>query len=343
MVKTFKINIAGLERELQVCKVNEDLCIAAFILFGDVEMTVVCSERLLSLAPPFDIILTAEAKGIPLAHEMAKQNGNTDYIVARKAIKVYMKDVFTIEVQSMTTREKQSLHIDGNEAQRMAGKRVLIVDDVISTGESVNALEFLVKEAGGIVAGKMAVLAEGDARNREDIIYLEYLPLLDMDGIPLGDMSDTISVDDTTNESMNYFVREVEIDAQMKEAYAQGSLFWDKVGKIDELNIIIGLGNVNGQSEIYGNLLREIIFEFEESVNKLDTFLEAEDMEAFHQEVQILKMSLEFIGATELSALAFDLAIASASEDEMFCIEQLPGFLIDLQSLTDKLAECFTQ
>ena len=170
MNKTYKIEIAGLERELVVCEVSESLSIAAFILFGDVEMTVAAAKQLLELAPPHDIIITAEAKGIPLAHEMARQSGNADYIVARKSVKLYMKDIFSIEVQSITTPDKQNLHISLSEAERMKNKKVLIVDDVISTGESLRAIEMLVDKAGGSVSAKMAVLAEGDAYKRDDII-----------------------------------------------------------------------------------------------------------------------------------------------------------------------------
>ena len=181
----YTLNVAGLERRLQVCKISDDLSIAAFVLFGDVELTVAVAEHLLKVAPPHDILITAEAKGIPLIHEMARQNGETSYIVARKVVKLYMKDVFSVELQSITTQKRQTLFIDTIEAELMRGKRVLIVDDVISTGESVRAVEKLVKEAGGIIVGKMAVLAEGDAKYRDDIIYLEHLPLLNSDGTPI--------------------------------------------------------------------------------------------------------------------------------------------------------------
>jgi len=156
------------------------------VLFGDVEMTVAAAEHLLKVAPPHDILITAESKGIPLVHEMARQNGETNYIVARKVTKLYMKEVFSVELQSITTKNKQVLYIDSAEAERMRGKNILIVDDVISTGESLRAVEKLVKEAGGIIAGKMAVLAEGDAKYRDDIIYLEELPLIAPDGTPIS-------------------------------------------------------------------------------------------------------------------------------------------------------------
>jgi len=178
------MKIAGLERALPVCPINENLSIAAFVLFGDVEMTVAAATELLKKAPPHDIIITAEAKGIPLVHEMAKQSGETTYVVARKVAKLYMKEVFSVEVNSITTERTQTLCIDSKEAEQMKGKRVLIVDDVISTGESLRAVEELVNKSGGNIVGKMAVLAEGDAHLRKDIIYLEYLPLLNPDGTP---------------------------------------------------------------------------------------------------------------------------------------------------------------
>jgi adenine phosphoribosyltransferase len=178
----YPIKVAGLERKLPLCKLSEELSIAAFVLFGDVEMTVAAAEHLLKIAPPHDILITAEAKGIPLVHEMARQNRENTYIVARKTVKLYMKDVFSVELHSITTKQKQTLYIDTAEAEMMRGKNVLIVDDVISTGESLRAVEKLVSEAGGIIVGKMAILAEGDAKYRTDIQYLEYLPLLNSDG-----------------------------------------------------------------------------------------------------------------------------------------------------------------
>lgn len=178
----YEMEIAGLKRKLQLFPVNENLSIAAFILFGDVEMTEAASRELLAEAPEFDIIMTAEAKSIPLAYEMARQAGMNDYIIARKGIKVYMEDVITSDVESITTQHLQTLCLGKNEADRIRGRKVLIVDDVISTGASLESLENLVHKAGGTVAGKMAVLAEGDSINREDIIALKQLPLFNPDG-----------------------------------------------------------------------------------------------------------------------------------------------------------------
>ena len=176
------MTIAGLQRDLPICPLNENLSIAGFVIFGDQELTVACARELLAKAPEYDYIITAEAKGIPLAHEMARQSGAAKYFLARKAPKLYMTGVFESSVKSITTAKEQTLYLDTADAALMKGKRILIVDDVISTGESLLALEKLVEKAGGIIAGRMAVLAEGDAQDREDLIYLEKLPLFHPDG-----------------------------------------------------------------------------------------------------------------------------------------------------------------
>ena len=178
----YPMTVAGLKRELPICKVTDDLYIAGFVIFGDQELTVACARELLKKAPPYDYIITAEAKGIPLAHEMARQSGAPKYFLARKGPKLYMTGVFESSVKSITTAKEQKLFLDTADAELMKGKRILIVDDVISTGESLLALEKLVEKAGGIIAGRMAVLAEGDAQDRADLIYLEKLPLFHPDG-----------------------------------------------------------------------------------------------------------------------------------------------------------------
>ena len=182
MEKFYEMKVAGLTRQLPIFKLNDELSIAAFVIFGDVELTVACAKHMIEIMPEHDIMITAEAKSIPLIHEIARQKGDNTYIVARKGLKVYMKDPVSVEVNSITTTNKQTLYIDKSDMDKMNGKRVLIIDDVISTGESLRAIEKLVKIAGGVIAGKMAVLAEGDAKYRDDIQYLEYLPLLDAEG-----------------------------------------------------------------------------------------------------------------------------------------------------------------
>ncbi len=177
----YPIKIAGVDRKLPICKVNDDLYIGAFVIFGDTELTVAAASALLEKAPEYDYIITAEAKGIPLVYEMARQ-ADAKYLLARKKPKLYMTGVFEVDVNSITTASDQKLYLDIEDAKLMEGKRVLIVDDVISTGESLKAIETLVQKAGGIICGKMAILAEGDAADREDIIYLEKLPLFNADG-----------------------------------------------------------------------------------------------------------------------------------------------------------------
>ena len=182
----YRLKVAGVERDLPLCPIGEDLYIGAFIMFGDVELTERCSADLIAKAPEHDVILTAESKGIPLAYEMCRISGKNRYILARKSVKLYMKDVVKCETQSITTAAKQTLYLDGEDAEFIRGKRVLIVDDVISTGGSLLSLENLVEQAGGITVGKMTVLAEGEAADRDDIIYLEKLPLFDGKGNPLS-------------------------------------------------------------------------------------------------------------------------------------------------------------
>ena len=178
----YPIKVAGVKRDLPICKVSDTLYIAGFVIFGDQELTVACARELLARAPEYDYIITAEAKGIPLAHEMARQSGAEKYFLARKAPKLYMTGVFSSTVKSITTAKEQTLYLDTADAELMKGKKILVVDDVISTGESLAALETLVEKAGGIIAGRMAILAEGDAQEREDLIYLEKLPLFNPDG-----------------------------------------------------------------------------------------------------------------------------------------------------------------
>ena len=181
----YKINVAGVERDLPLCPISDSLNIAAFILFGDVELTERSAEALAKLAPEHDVMITAESKGIPLIHSMSRILGENRYILARKSVKLYMSNVVKCETQSITTANAQTLYINGDDADFMRGKRVLIVDDVISTGGSLLSLENLVNQSGGTVVGKMAILAEGDAIDRDDIIYLEPLPLFDKEGKPI--------------------------------------------------------------------------------------------------------------------------------------------------------------
>lgn len=176
MSEKYTLNVAGLTRELTRYPVNDRLDIAAFIMFSDVELTVKCAEELLGKVSDFDVILTSEAKGIPLAYEMSRQSGKP-YVVARKSVKVYMTNPISVNVKSITTKDEQMLHLGDEKAAVIRGKRVLVVDDVISTGESLSAMERLIEKAEGIHVQSCAVLAEGDAADRTDIVFLEKLPL----------------------------------------------------------------------------------------------------------------------------------------------------------------------
>lgn len=176
MDEFYTLQVAGLTRKLPVCRLNEKMSIAAFIMFNDVELTIACAKELLAKAPEFDVLVTAEAKGIPLAYEMSRQSGKP-YITARKGVKLYMKNPVKIDDQSITTANKQTLVIDQSDIDQMNGKRLLLVDDVISTGGSMHAIEALVSKSSGTIVGRCAVLAEGDAAERKDIFLLQTLPL----------------------------------------------------------------------------------------------------------------------------------------------------------------------
>ncbi len=183
---TYTMNVAGLTRQLPICPLSDTLQIAAFVIFGDVELTCACAKALLEKAPEFDYMVAPEAKAIPLVHEMARQSGRNEYFLVRKKKKAYMNGVFEAVDHSITTEGEQKLYMDGADAAKLKGKRILILDDVISTGGSLAAVENLVEQAGGSVAGRMAILAEGDAAQRKDIIFLERLPLFDGQGKPLA-------------------------------------------------------------------------------------------------------------------------------------------------------------
>ena len=183
---TYTMRVAGLTRQLPLCPLSDTLQIAAFVIFGDVELTCACAKALLEKAPEFDYMVAPEAKAIPLAHEMARQSGRNEYFLVRKKKKAYMNGVFEAVDHSITTEGEQMLYMDGADAAKLRGKRVLILDDVISTGGSIAAVENLVEQAGGQVVARMAILAEGDAAKRDDIIFLEPLPLFDGQGKPMA-------------------------------------------------------------------------------------------------------------------------------------------------------------
>ncbi len=182
---TYEMTVAGVKRALPLCPLNDHMMIAAFVIFGDVELTCACARDLLKIAPDFDYMVAPEAKAIPLVHEMARQSGRNEYFLVRKKKKAYMDGVFEAVDHSITTEGEQKLYMDGADAKKMKGKRILVLDDVISTGGSLAAVENLVEQAGGIVVGKMAILAEGGAADRKDILFLDKLPLFDGQGRPM--------------------------------------------------------------------------------------------------------------------------------------------------------------
>ena len=184
MPNFYEMEIAGYKRQLPLCPLNENLYIAGFVMFGDVELTEACAEALLAKAPEFDVIVTAESNGIPLAYAMARKAG-AKYVVLRKGPKLYMVDIIKTEVNSITTDHVQTLCIGSLEANEIRGKRVLVVDDVVSTGESLKSMEAILNTVGVDIVGRMFVLAEGDSADRDDVIYLERLPLFTPDGTPL--------------------------------------------------------------------------------------------------------------------------------------------------------------
>lgn len=175
----YKLKVCGLERNLPIIQISDNLKIASFVLLGDAELAEKAGLEL-SKKVDADIILTAEAKGISLAHEIAKNVGEKSFVVARKSEKAYMNDPINVEVNSITTKNTQKLFLDFKDVEKIKGKKIALVDDVISTGESMNALESLVEKAGGKVVQKLAILAEGDAANRDDIIFLEKLPIFEI-------------------------------------------------------------------------------------------------------------------------------------------------------------------
>lgn len=181
MEKTYKLRVAGIERDLPIMQITPELSIASFVILGDCEIVVKSAPVLVEKLPEVDVLMTAEAKGIPLVHEIARLLNHKTYIVARKSVKPYMDEPLVDEVESITTQKKQTLCLDGNDAEAIRGKRVAIIDDVISTGESISAVERLIERAGGTVVARAAILAEGDAAKREDILFLEELPLFPHD------------------------------------------------------------------------------------------------------------------------------------------------------------------
>lgn len=176
-MKYYTLNIAGLRRELPIIKLSDELSIASFVILGDTELVEKIAPILATKLPEVDILVTAEAKGIPLVYEISKILNLKSYVVARKSVKAYMEEPIEVTVNSITTSNPQKLYLNNEDVKKIKGKRVALIDDVISTGQSLKALEDLVLKAGGNIVAKAAILAEGDAKDREDISFIEELPL----------------------------------------------------------------------------------------------------------------------------------------------------------------------
>lgn len=177
--KTYALTLCGLKRELPVRQVGPDLWIPSFVMLGDVQLINVCAGALAGklAAVDFDLLVGPEAKVVPLLQSIATLLGHSRYVVCRKTVKAYMKDPVVVEAQSITTHGKQTLVLDGVDAARVRGKKVVVVDDVVSTGGSLEAVEELLAKAGAQVVARAAVLKESDAY-KGDLIYLQEHPII---------------------------------------------------------------------------------------------------------------------------------------------------------------------
>ncbi|MDN2453682.1 phosphoribosyltransferase family protein [Lactobacillus sp. UCMA15818] len=180
MPKYYELELGKLTRKLPLIRLNPTLTIASFVLLGDAELTHYAAQELSKrINEPFDYVVTMESKGVPLAQELSQCMGKKRYIVLRKKVKDYMKNPRVLAVNAITSSQEQVLVLDGTDAQIIAGKRILLLDDVISSGGSMITAKKLVENAGGQVILQAAILAEGKASERKDILYLEELPLFD--------------------------------------------------------------------------------------------------------------------------------------------------------------------
>ena len=181
-MKEYSMELCGVKRTLPFIPISEEMAFASFVVLGDTELVSACAPELAAKIGEVDAIVTAEAKGIALAYEVSKELGHKEFIVALKSTKSYMKDVVSASVHSITTAGEQHLYLDGKDADKIRGKRVCLLDDVISTGESLHALECLMANVSAEVVKKAAILAEGDAADRKDIVFLQKLPLFKKTG-----------------------------------------------------------------------------------------------------------------------------------------------------------------
>lgn len=178
-MKFFTVDLNGFEANLPVLPLPSGVNIAFFNLHGNVRLTEHCGKQLTKLVADCDVLLTAESKGLQLTHVIARELGHEYYAVARKSKKLYMQDGLEVVIKSsITTGTEQKLYLSRHDAELMKGKKVGIIDDVVSTGNSLVGLEKLVEMSDGTICKKAFVLAEGEAAKREDICYLGVIPLL---------------------------------------------------------------------------------------------------------------------------------------------------------------------
>jgi adenine phosphoribosyltransferase len=176
--ETYALEIAGLKRELPLFEIKPGLRIAILNILGDTELVQACArelgQRLNGL--DFDLIVSAEAKSIPLAYALAVET-KRPYVILRKTYKPYMGDAIQAETLSITTGQPQILILDEKDRETVKGKKVLVVDDVISTGSTLQGMRMVLDKAGAKVAGEAAILTEGDRAQWENIVALGHLPL----------------------------------------------------------------------------------------------------------------------------------------------------------------------
>ena len=175
----YTIDFDGFEAQLPILPLPSGIKIAFFNLHGNSALTEHCAKQLAPMLKDCDVLITAESKGLQLTHCVARELGQAYYAVARKSKKLYMQDGISVDIQSsITTGAEQKLYLSKHDVDLLKGKKVGIVDDVVSTGASLLGLEAIVEKAGGIIHKKAFVLAEGDAANRDDVVFLDTIPLL---------------------------------------------------------------------------------------------------------------------------------------------------------------------
>jgi adenine phosphoribosyltransferase len=176
--ETYGIDIAGIHRELTLFEIKPGLRIAILNILGDTELVQACATALAEKLSDvdYDILVTAEAKSIPIAHALSVVTGKP-YVILRKSYKAYMGDAVQSETLSITTGKPQTLYLDEKDKALIKGYKVVIVDDVISTGSTLQGMRLILEKAGGTVVAEAAILTEGERAKWSDIISLGHLPV----------------------------------------------------------------------------------------------------------------------------------------------------------------------